>query len=61
MLRKKKGQSTLEYIIVFSAIVAAILIFAYQKLNPAVEKILNSTATEIEDASDKFGQLINGT
>jgi hypothetical protein len=54
MLRKKKGQSTLEYIAVFTAITAAILFFAYTKLKPAVDRVLTSSANSIEDAADRF-------
>jgi len=54
MFRKRKGQSTLEYITLFAAIVAAIVIFAYLKLKPAVESVMNSSANKITTAADKF-------
>lgn len=56
MLKKNKAQSTLEYITVFSAIVAAILVLAYTKLKPAVEKVLDSSAGKITTASDNFNK-----
>lgn len=56
MLTKRKGQSTLEYITVFAAIVAAILVFAYTKLNPAVQSVLNASATKITNATANFTQ-----
>jgi len=54
MLRKKNAQSTLEYIAVFAAIVGAIIVFAYVKLKPAVEKVMDSSATKITTATSNF-------
>jgi uncharacterized protein (UPF0333 family) len=54
MLRKRKGQSTLEYIVVFAAIVAAILGFAFIKLQPAVESVMDSSALQITNAATNF-------
>ncbi len=54
MFRKRKGQSTLEYITVFAAIVAAILIFAYGALKPAVKNVLDASATRITNATGNF-------
>lgn len=60
MLVKKKGQSTLEYITVFAAIVAAIVIFAFAKLKPAVENVMDSTSTKITDAATSFSSNATG-
>jgi uncharacterized protein (UPF0333 family) len=54
MLKRKKAQSTLEYIAVFAAIVGAIVVFAYVKLKPAVEKVMDSSATKITTATSDF-------
>jgi phosphoglycerate-specific signal transduction histidine kinase len=54
MLGKNKGQSTLEYIAVFVAIVAAIALFTYSKISPAVQKIMDSSATKINTAAGTF-------
>jgi len=54
MLRKKRGQSTLEYITLFAAIVAAIVLFAYAKMKPAMEKVMDSSATKITNAAANF-------
>jgi uncharacterized protein (UPF0333 family) len=54
MLRKRKAQSTLEYIIIFTVIVVAVFILAYSLLKPGVEKVVNSSAKEMGDAADKF-------
>lgn len=56
MFKKSRAQSTLEYITVFSAIVAAILVLAYTKLKPAVGKVLDSAADKIESSADKFNE-----
>ena len=54
MRNKRKAQSTLEYITVFAVIVAAIVIFAYKSLNPAVQNMLNASATKINNATSNF-------
>jgi uncharacterized protein (UPF0333 family) len=54
MMSKKKGQSTLEYVIVFSVVIIAILAFAWTKLRPAVEKVLDKSATTITTKADTF-------
>lgn len=54
MLKNKKAQSTLEYITVFTAIVAAIVILAYAKLQPAVNSMLDASAQKITDAAAQF-------
>lgn len=54
MLRERKAQSTLEYITVFTAIVAAIVVLAYAVLKPAVGKLMNAAADKIGDAADQF-------
>ncbi len=54
MFRGKRGQSTLEYITVFAAIIAAIVVFAYLKLKPAVTKVLDSSSNRIQAAADEF-------
>lgn len=59
MLRREKAQSTLEYIIVFSAIVAAILVFAYSKMKPAVEQVFNSSAAKITNATNNTNWTAN--
>ena len=59
MFRKEKGQSTLEYIAVFAAIVAAILVFAYAKLKPAVQSVMDTSASNITTAASKFTPASN--
>ena len=46
-LRNKKGQSTIEYIVVFTAITLALVVVAYTKLKPAVEDLMGKTAAKI--------------
>jgi len=55
MLKRKKGQSTLEYIIVFVAIVAAIMLTAWAFLGPTMNKVMNSAAGRINNAATAFG------
>ena len=54
MLRRKKAQSTLEYIIIFTAVVVAVFVVAYNALRPAMENLNNASAREISDAAARF-------
>lgn len=54
MKRAIRGQSWLEYMILFTAVVAAILVFGYTKIKPAVEKVMDASAGKIEDAATNF-------
>lgn len=48
MLRSRKAQSTLEYVIVFTAIVAAIIIFANSVMKKKVQGSMEHVANEME-------------
>ncbi|MBL7152055.1 MAG: hypothetical protein QME65_02055 [Candidatus Omnitrophota bacterium] len=50
MLRSKRAQSTLEYIIIFTAIVGAVLLAANAIIKPKVQNIIEHTATQAEKA-----------
>ncbi|MFA5039179.1 MAG: hypothetical protein WC732_05825 [Candidatus Omnitrophota bacterium] len=50
----RSGQSTLEYVIVLTAIVAAILFAATQFIKPGVNKIFSETGYKLNDTSDVF-------
>jgi len=50
MLRKKKGQSTLEYIIIFTAVVGAILLAANTLIKPKMKSMLDHVSTQAETA-----------
>lgn len=50
MVNVKKAQSTLEYIIVFTAIVAAIVIAANSFIKNSINSSLNHTANEMSAA-----------
>ena len=54
MLRNRKAQSTLEYIAVFAAIVGAIVFFAWSKMKPAVQNVMDSSASKIQTATETF-------
>lgn len=56
MKSHNKGQSTLEYIAVFVAIVAAIALFTYSKISPAMQKVMDSAASKINTAAANFSQ-----
>jgi len=50
MSKQKRAQSTLEYIIVFTVIVAAILVVANSAIRQKVQSMLNHTANQTEEA-----------
>jgi len=60
MLRGKKGQSTLEYIIIFSVIVVAVFILAYKALSPGVGRVMNKSADGMKDAVNRFVPVTTG-
>ncbi len=53
-MRKKKGQSILEYVLVLTVIIVAIGITAENALKPAVEKTVNNTANLVSTATEKL-------
>ncbi len=50
MFKGKKAQSTLEYIIIFTAIVGAVLLAANAIIKPKMQNIIEHTATQAETA-----------
>lgn len=48
MLRGRRAQSTVEYLIVFSAIIAAIIIFANTVMKKKVQDSMEHVADEME-------------
>ena len=50
----KKGQSVLEYVIILTAVVAVIIIFANGFLRTRVQNSLEHAATEMEDEVTKI-------
>ncbi len=59
--RRNKGQSILEYITVFTAIVAVIVLLAMTKLRPAISHLLDNSAAKIEAAGTDFGKVAVST
>jgi Flp pilus assembly pilin Flp len=53
-LRSKRGQSTLEYIIILTAIVAAIIVVANTVVKDKVTGIFTHVSTEAENAANKI-------
>ena len=52
MLRQKRAQSTLEYIIIFTAVVGAILLAANTIIKPKMTSMLTHVADEAGNAVD---------
>lgn len=55
-MRRKKGQSILEYVIVLTAIVAAIAFAATRFIGPAASKALEDSSGSIEGATSRLPQ-----
>jgi len=54
MLRTRKGQSTLEYVIVFTAIVAAIILFANTLMRQRVGASLDHVSDQMQMQVEKI-------
>lgn len=57
-LKRIKGQSTVEYVIVFTAIAVAIIFAASSVLSPAINKTYNEAGAGMEHGADYFGNSI---
>lgn len=53
-MRGKKGQSVLEYVIVVTAIVAAVILAARTVIGPAVTTAMGNAATSITNATARL-------
>ena len=54
MLKKCKGQSVLEYVIILSIVIAAIVLFAQGTLKDKMGQSLNKAADEMVNMINKF-------
>ncbi|MFC1657767.1 hypothetical protein ACFL1D_00060 [Candidatus Omnitrophota bacterium] len=54
MRRKKKGQSVLEYVIVLTAIIAAVVVAARTFLPTAVDTVFTESKGSIEGAAGRL-------
>ncbi len=52
--RKKKGQSTIEYIILVAAVIGALLVFLPNTFQTAYEATLNSATNGMEEMADRL-------
>jgi uncharacterized protein (UPF0333 family) len=59
-MKRRKGQSILEYVIIFAVIVAGIIYAATKFIKPAVEQGMNDTAKAMESATARI-KNIGGT
>lgn len=51
---KKRGQSTLEYVLVLTAIIAAVIFAASQFLRPKVQSSLEHVSDQMESQVNKI-------
>ena len=56
MLRKKKSQTILEYVIIFTAIVTAlyVLLLRRTRLGDSLKDLLDKSAQKVSDETDDF-------
>ena len=54
MLRSRKAQSTLEYIVVFTIVVATIFVVAHGALRPAIVNLIEGAAGKVSNAAEQF-------
>ena len=50
MIKSRKAQSTLEYILIFAAIVGAVIVAANTIIKPKVTSMMEHSATQAETA-----------
>jgi len=55
---RKRGQSIVEYTIVFAAVIAAIIYGATKLIKPAVKKGMEDSKTIIEESTGKLTSMI---
>lgn len=58
--RNKKGQSTMEYVIVLTAIVAAIIFAATTFIRPAMNSVYNQAGESVTASGVSLGRNIGG-
>lgn len=56
--KNRRGQSTVEYVIVFTAIAAAIIFAATQVVRPAVNKIYSDAGGSMNTSGEYFANKI---
>ncbi len=56
----KAGQSTMEYVIVLTAIIAAILFAAVTFIKPSVNRMYNETSSRMDTATTFFLNKLGG-
>jgi hypothetical protein len=59
LIKKKKGQSTVEYIILVTAVIAVIIFFVVNGNSPFRQR-MNSTLGNATDAMVNMAQRLNG-
>ena len=59
-LYRKRGQSTLEYVIIWTAIVAAILVATNSYLRPAIDGPDGAIARGSDKMLEEVGDLVTG-
>ena len=56
-MRRRKGQSILEYVIIFAVVVAGVIFAATKFIKPAVEKGMEDTAGAMTTATERIKNI----
>lgn len=56
MLRSRRAQSTLEYIVVFTIVIAVIFVVAHNAFRPAIVNLIDAAAGKVSNAATQFNQ-----
>ena len=54
MARNRKGQSTLEYVALFAAVVVAVVVFVGSKMKTGVTEVLDKSSAQMKTSADGF-------
>ena len=57
---KRKGQSVLEYVLILSVVIGAVIFAAAKFMKPAVEQGYEDAGSTMENATGKFSSMIGG-
>lgn len=56
-MKRRRGQSTLEYILVLTAVLIALIVAAASSVGPGVQNTMNQAGNVVQKASNK---VVNG-
>lgn len=58
MFKNKRGQSTVEYIVLVTAVIGAVYIFATGTLNPKLTETMNTSTEQIGNMANRLNESV---